>query len=249
MFNQYTLDYSELPNPFVLLSDSIEFENITKGRIGTNIFQIQNDLIPLVRTTTKYNKPGQKFLPVHSELVNKIRCISGIEEIDFNNGLVEIYSSQYRTMGFHTDQAQDLESDSYICICSFYSDSNTYVPRTLVIKNKSTGIENQIKLTHNSIVLFSTQTNSEHIHKIILDSDLFPDTTWLGITLRLSKTFVKFSNSIPYFYPTKRILRLVESKEEEKEFYKLRSLENSTINFTYPELDWTLSPSDLIEII
>lgn len=246
MFYQYILDYPD--DIFNQLVKSIEFENITKGRKAANIIKYQDNLIPLVRTTTKYNKPVQQFLPIHQDLIKKIKNISDIPYIDFNNGLVEIYTNEYRTMGYHSDQALDLELNSFICIYSCYTNPSKYDCRSLVVKNKLSGIITNINLIHNSVVVFSTQTNSQHLHKIILETNSYQDTKWLGITLRLGKTFIKFIDELPYFYKTNRILRLCVSKEEQKEFYKLRSLENQNMDFSYPQLDITISPSDLVDI-
>ena len=70
---------------------------------------------------------------------------------------------------------------------------------------------------------------------------------WLGITFRLSKTFINFINEIPYFYNSERILKLANN-EETKEFYKLRKNENTNIDFKWPNLDYTINKSDLINL-
>lgn len=36
------------------------------------------------------------------------------------------------------------------------------------------------------------------------------------------------------------------TEEEKKEFYKLRSEENKSLNYEYPQINYTTSPSDLI---
>ena len=90
MFRKFKIE-SDL-NLFDKLSCSLEFDNIVDGRIGTNIVDCTNysdcdcdgytnELIPLVRTTTIYTKPMQKFLPIHYKLVETIKKISCI---DFN---------------------------------------------------------------------------------------------------------------------------------------------------------------------
>ena len=52
-------------------------------------------------------------------------------------------------------------------------------------------------------------------------------------------------NGTPYL--NERILRLANDKEK-SEFYKLRSNENKLIEYVYPELDYTISKSDLMQI-
>ena len=66
---------------------------------------------------------------------------------------------------------------------------------------------------------------------------------WLGITFRMSKTFVHHVKNIPYLYPIYDILRISNEKED-RMFYRLRSQENKNIEFKYPKLDFTISKSD-----
>lgn len=77
-------------------------------------------------------------------------------------------------------------------------------------------------------MLFSIDTNNQHLHK--------SNTRWLGITFRLSKTYIKFLDNVPYVNGT---------EEEKKKFYKLRSLENKTVGYKYPEITYTISGTDL----
>ena len=59
-----------VPNDmFTELANSINFEPITKGRVGTNIVKPIDNSIPIICTTTPYNKPAQLFKPIHDELV------------------------------------------------------------------------------------------------------------------------------------------------------------------------------------
>jgi hypothetical protein len=245
MFNQYKIECSK--NIFFQLKEQINFENITTGRIGGNILNIQNNLIPIVRTTTKYKNPAHCFTNLHFELINKIKDISNISHLTFNNALIEIYTNEYKTMKFHSDQALDLKNNSYICIYSCYSNPLNHDLRKLIIKNKLSNEIKEINLFNNSITIFSTTDNSENLHKIILDTNIcFDNSEWMGITFRLSKTFIKFINEIPYFYETNNILKLVSCEKEKKEFYNQRKLENQNNEFTYQNINYTISPSDLL---
>lgn len=240
MFSKFNLEFER--NLFDELANTTQFENITKGRKGAILVDTQNDLIPLVRTTTSYDLAPQKFTRTHLHIIEQIKKISNIPELQFNNAMIEIYTSQYQTMGYHSDQAQDLQDNSYICLFSCYNNPSDL--RKLIIKDKITQEESEITLDHNSCVLFSLPTNQKHLHKIILDKNT-SNNTWLGITFRLSKTFVNFMNGTPYL--NERILRLANDKEK-SEFYKLRSNENKLIEYVYPELDYTISKSDLMQI-
>jgi hypothetical protein len=278
MFRKFHIDTHTQINLFDDLSKSCEFENITKGRLGGNLACIKDDnLIPIVRTTTVYVKPVQKFLPIHLELIEKIKTsckANGFEskELEFNNGLIEIYDNQYTKMGFHSDQSLDLKPGSFICIYSCYSDSNpkSHQLRKLIIKKKlaETNAEpesnpesnpesklnqdkhfdyHEIILTPNSVVIFDTDTNQKYLHKIILgETKNLDQIKWLGITFRSSNQNVVFFNEIPYLLNSGKELVLA-TETEKKEFYKLRSKENQLDNFTYPFLNYTISPSDLIK--
>ena len=112
-------------------------------------------------------------------------------------------------------------------------------------------------MEHNSIILFSTASNHKHLHKIILehqnkndnlDKTRNSDNRWLGITFRLSKIFIKFKNKIPYIQSTNNILRIATDLER-KEFYKHKGTENSSNEYKYPEIDYTISKNDLMSIL
>ena len=232
-------------NQFDQLSDSINFEDIINGRKGANLVDYFDGLIPIIRTTTNYIQPNQKFQQIHYEIIKMIKVISKIEDLDFNNAMVEIYDSQYRTMKFHSDQALDLADDSYICIFSCYNECDNNNIRKLKTKNKTTNECLDITMDHNSVIIFSTETNKNHVHKIVLETK--SNNKWLGITFRLSKTFIKFIDQVSYFHPTDKILRMAND-EEKKEFRKSKGIENIKIGYDYPDWDYTLSISDLIPI-
>jgi hypothetical protein len=225
-------------NSFTKLSEHTEFEDVCNGRLGA----VLNEDNSLVRTTTKYKLGNQPFNDNHYEVINKIKKKMKGLNIQFNNAMLEIYDGKYRKMGFHTDQSQDLVKNSYICLFSCYDDPNADL-RSLVIMNKTTGLSSEITLSHNSIVVFSTHTNHNHLHKIILNAQNSKNK-WLGMTLRLSKTFVKFHKDIPYLYPREVILRLANNSEC-REIYKHKGNENKLIDYDWPDLDYTLSTSDL----
>lgn len=244
MFQRFIIDYKN--DIFRSLSEPIIFENVCDGRKAAILADCKNELIPIVRTTTKYNNPVQKFSSPYYELIENIRNVSEIKDLELNNAMAEIYEPTYRNMGFHSDQMLDLSENSYICIFSCYDEpiGKNIGIRKLKIRNKESGTYSEILLEHNTVVIFPIDANRKHVHKIILD---VPKTKskWLGVTFRLSKTFIDIENSIPYFRPEKKILRLA-SEDERREFLKHKSLENATINHSYPEICYTLSISDLL---
>ena len=50
MFIKYKFDYTT--NPFNDFINNVKFENITNGRKGTNTVKLENNKVPIVRTTT-----------------------------------------------------------------------------------------------------------------------------------------------------------------------------------------------------
>ena len=159
-------------------------------------------------------------------------------------------------MKFHSDQSLDLDENSFICIFSCYEKQNSN--RILEIKNKLTGKLTEIDLDNNSIILFQLETNSKYLHKIKLKKKSKLDNVdtnqdkWLGVTFRLSKTYLNFEcqefNCLtPVLLNLNKHLRLANDAEE-KEFYNLKNKENNEINFLYPNIEYTISPGDLINI-
>lgn len=96
----------------------------------------------------------------------------------------------------------------------------------------------------------SLDTNRKHLHKIILDSNNIKSVSnikWLGITFRISKTFIQFINEIPYFYRTNNILKLANNIEK-SEFMKYKGLDNKNIHYYYPIIDYTFNITDILPI-
>jgi len=74
----------ELPGTsFEFLSEVIQFESIVRGRQGANLVDYRNGLVPLVRTTTPYQKPNQKISPQHYQIIDCIKQSSGLPDLKF----------------------------------------------------------------------------------------------------------------------------------------------------------------------
>ncbi|MFN8394135.1 MAG: hypothetical protein U0176_05610 [Bacteroidia bacterium] len=157
-------------------------------------------------------------------------------------------------MKYHSDQCLDIAEDSFIALYSRYESPTAMRPgdaRKLKVRSKSGDAEFEFDLAHNSVILFSTETNAHFQHKIVLEpakgATPIPERgRWLGITFRLSKTFIHFRDGKPYF-PNGIELRLADA-EESKEFYRLRGAENAAVGFVYPEVGYTISEGDLMEV-
>lgn len=239
------------------LLESADFENVAKGRIGNHLVKVGEKGIPIVRTTTMYDIPANNFSDIHNQIIESLNIENqninkNLPFLDFDNALIEVYDCNYTTMKYHSDQSMDLEVDSYIGLFTCYENPNELTEkniRKLKLKDRITDEELEISLTHNSVVLFSLETNAKFLHKIILESVPSPkrsekDNKWLGITFRKSKTFIQFRDHLPYFSDGE--LLTLADEDQKKEFFKLRGQENSVLNFTYPKLSYTLSVGDTI---
>ncbi|MGW6712668.1 hypothetical protein ACWF9X_07855 [Streptomyces globisporus] len=233
-------------NLFAELSASALLEDAGKGRRGAVLTGVDaTGAVPLVRTTTRYSTPAQRFRPVHERLARRIQESAGLPT-GFNNALFESCTNAYRTMGAHSDQALDLADDSYIAVFSCYRNPEAGPPRKLIFASKDAdGEKFEVPLTHNSVVAFSVASNRRLRHKIVLASPgEAEENEWLGLTFRTSKTSVRFRDGHACL-PEGARLALADD-EQRSEFYRLRSRENRETDFAYPPLTYTISESDLM---
>ena len=70
------------------------------GRKAATLIDYRDGLIPLVRTTSVYHKPNQKFLPIHFDIIDSIKKTTNYENLEFNNALIEMYNSDYYKMRY-----------------------------------------------------------------------------------------------------------------------------------------------------
>lgn len=240
----YTLDIRR--NLFEELLASLRFEDVGKGRQGAVLVQTdETSHIPIVRTTTRYSAPAQRFRSLHEQLAQQIQAKASLP-VGFNNALIEAYTNAYTTMGSHSDQALDLADESFIAVFSCYKyPEMANPPRKLLFDAKESGSGSfEIPLTPNSVVVFSVDANRRLRHKIVLDTPAkTPENQWLGITFRTSKTFVRFRDDCAYFLDDVRLT--LANDEQRREFFHLRRRENREIDFTYPRITYTISESDV----
>lgn len=246
-------------NMFQALSGSVDFVSTGKGRFGNHLVDKTDKGVPIVRTTTRYDVPAHNFSSLHHNLVDEINKgvkrsdLDNLQSVHFNNALIEIYERNYTKMKYHSDQCVDIDENSYFGLYSCYERPEELTEqsiRKLKVKNKETDEENEILLTHNSVILFSFLSNSKFLHKIVLEAvrnkkRLEFDNRWLGVTFRQSKSFIQFKNSTPCFNDGE-ILKMA-NEDQQREFYKLRGQENSHAGFNYPKLHYTLSLADTLE--
>ncbi|MEW1632813.1 hypothetical protein AB0469_01940 [Streptomyces sp. NPDC093801] len=231
---------------FAELSGSVRWEDVGKGRRGAVLTRVDEaGGVPLVRTTTRYAGPAQRFRAVHERLARRVQEGAALP-VGFNNALVERYTNAYTTMGSHCDQALDLADDSFIAVFSCYEHPDAGPPRKLVFESKESGGGRfEIPLAHHGVVAFSTGSNRRLRHRIVLDKPVpAADNTWLGVTFRTSKTLVRFHGGHGHLPQGARLA--LADEEQRSEFYGLRRRENRETDFAYPPLAYTVSESDLM---
>ncbi|WP_405978800.1 hypothetical protein [Streptomyces sp. NBC_00158] len=233
-------------DPFAELSASVRWEELGKGRRGGVLTRVDEaGGVPLVRTTTRYGSPAQRFGAVHERLARRIQECAGLPA-GFNNALVERYTDAYRKMGAHSDQALDLAGGSFIAVYSCYRNPGTGPLRKLVFEEKGDGgQEFEVPLAHDGVVVFSVGANRRLRHRIVLDAAApAAENEWLGVTFRTSKTLVRFRDGHAYLPEGARLV--AADDEQAREFYRLRRRENQETDFRYPPLAYTVSGSDLL---
>lgn len=241
---------------FHKLEQSVRFKTLYRGRdvaiLVDPISEPDKTLVPIVRTTSVYQQAAQLFSTIHRELLSDLQLFSPLIS-QFNNAMLERYTPEYRKMRFHSDQALDLDPEAHIVIFSCY-DSPQATRRKLVIKDKVTKqVTQEIVLENNMAVYFSMEANRKYVHKIVPTvSDILGK--WIGVTLRKSKTFVVHGNDGSMHLQTDNINqgRIYSanlghpSQGQHAQFLYLRSQENKKVDFSYPAINYTVSPSDLL---
>ncbi|WP_043473974.1 hypothetical protein [Kitasatospora sp. MBT66] len=233
-------------NLFAELSASARLEGTGKGRQGATLTRIDGtDGVPLVRTTTRYGGPVQRFRAVHERLARRIQERAGLA-VGFNNALIETYTNAYTTMGSHSDQALDLADDSFIAVFSCYRYPETDPPRKLIVEPKGSGGEAfGVPLLHHGAVVFSVESNRRLRHRIVLDAPArTADNQWLGVTFRTSRTLLRFRDGLPYLPQGEPLVAADE--DQRQEFFRLRRRENREADFVQPLLTYTISAGDLL---
>jgi hypothetical protein len=230
---------------FAELSASARLEDLGRGRRGAVLVDPDDRRgVPIVRTTTAYTHPAQRFRPVHHALARRIRAAASLA-VAFNNALLEVYTRAYATMGAHSDQALDLDDAGEIALFTCYERPGAAPSRRLVVESKQPdGPAFELPLVHGGVVVFSADTNRRFRHRIVLDpaADASGDV-WLGLTFRTSKTWVRLADGRPVLADGTPLTLADDAAR--RELLQLRRRENQEVDFEYPRVACTLSPSDL----
>lgn len=249
-FRTFDLHTAVGHNRFEDLRDSVRLEKLGKGRQGAVLVMpdASTGAVPIVRTTAKFSNPAHRFGPVHQRLAAHIQSVASLPH-RLNNALLEVYANAYATMGFHSDQALDLLDGSCIALYSCYAAPQHAdpPPRVLVVESKVPGGGRfEIPLAHDSVVVFSLDTNSRFRHKIVLSTTApAQENEWLGVTFRTSRTLVHYTGDGEPCFEDGTPLALVSDDGQRRKFYALRRRENvETGGFSWPPLRYTASRSD-----
>jgi len=247
-FTTITVDLGAPPAAaFQQLLAAVRFEAVAPGRHGLHLTRPGPRGVPIVRTTTRYRHSSQPFAPVHEALIQRIHAAAPTCRSPFNHALTELYEPQYRKMGYHSDQALDLDPESWIAVVSCYErDIASGAPglRQLMVKSKNTADRFTLPMAHGSVVLFSVATNARFSHKIVLPSPSPNAPRWIGLTLRCSKTFLNWRDGVAQFADGTPLTLADETQR--RTFFQMRGAENRDSNFVYPPVPFTLSEGDLL---
>jgi hypothetical protein len=244
MFSQHMIDLG--PKTFEVLAQPEHLTQAARGRRGGLLVHVENEEVPLLRSSSAFDSPCL-FSECHYQLMQRIREVEAAAL--FNNAMIEMYDANYTTMGFHTDCGLDLAPGTFIALFSCYNDPDAVDNyRTLHIRNKTTNEETKLTLHHNSVVLWSVEANKQHVHSIILEAAApSKKVAWLGLTLRCSKTFVRFDEDrVPRLIASNKVLHLA-SVQEKHALFRQKGAENRLVEFDYNDgIDFTVSPGDLV---
>lgn len=229
---------------FAALSASVRLEDLGKGRRGAVLVADDPRGIPIVRTTTTYALPAQRFRPIDTTLARQIGACASLA-VPFNNALLEVYTDAYTTMRAHSDQALDLDDTGEIAVFSCYEHPGAGSSRRLLVESKEPGGPSFVlPLLHGHVVVFSAETNRRFRHRLVLDPDTgVRDNRWLGLTFRTSKTWVCIRDGQAVLADGTPLT--LANDEQRREFLQLRRRENQETRFVYPRITFTLSPGDL----
>ncbi len=229
---------------FAELSASAPLEDLGKGRRGAVLVIDDSRGVPIVRTTTAYALPAQRFRPIHTTLAQQIGACASLA-VPFNNALLEVYTDAYTTMRAHSDQALDLDDAGAIAVFSCYEHPEAGPSRRLMVESKDPGGPSfVIPLLHGHVIVFAAETNRRFRHRIVMDPATgVRDNRWLGVTFRTSKTWVCISDGQAVLADGTPLT--LASDDQRHEFLQLRRRENQETSFFYPRITFTLSPSDL----
>lgn len=241
-------------NIYQELYESVDWESVGKGRQGAVLVEPDRDRsVPIVRTTTQYQNPAQVFSPLHSKLARQIEHVASLP-FPLNNALIEHYTLQYAKMGMHSDQALDLRHGSHVAVFSCYKSPGHWNRKLVVEPKAGDGVKGfEVPLLHNTIVVFSLDTNQRFRHKIVLaetDCQEAAENEWLGVTFRTSDHFIKYreqkDGTVDALLEDGKALSLADPQEKGR-FYQLRGRENKEVDFHYPtDMTFTISKSDTV---
>jgi hypothetical protein len=243
----FTATQIDLGATFEQLEASLRFETVAIGRKGVHLTRPGPRGVPLVRTTTCYRDAAQPFGSLHEAIVERVVAASCLPQPGFNHALAELYEPQYRKMGYHSDQALDLDPGSTVAVVSCYDRDvgpDDRGVRQLMVKSKTTDERFTLPMQHGSVIEFSVATNARFAHKIILPTADANAPRWIGLTLRQAKTFVTWRDGKPYFEDGSALV--LADDEQRHTFFRLCGAENRAPEFEYPPLHFTVSDGDLL---
>jgi hypothetical protein len=104
MFNYNLLNFEK--NLFQELYTNNFDINCKDDKQNERLINLSNENIPIVRTTTIYKNKPKLFTKLEYTIIQQIKKKCQIEiDSEFNNAMIEVYTSNYSKMKFHSDQS------------------------------------------------------------------------------------------------------------------------------------------------
>jgi len=233
-----TLFYNVLPKSisdtvFQKLKDEISWKEMYHNDIPVNrLVSVQastaNGLTPLYRfPNDSYFKP-ENWTPtmnVIKEIVEK-RLSHPI-----NHGKIQFYENGLSYIGPHSDKTLDIAKGSCIINMSLGG------TRTFVLRNKTTFEQQNIKLPHNSILMFGLNTNMKWTHGVPKEPEMHEER--ISIVFRDIATFETSNGDIIGQGSKKNLDPNINEKEEQLKLVKSFHRENQQADF-----DWNAEYGD-----
>jgi hypothetical protein len=201
---------------------AVPLEQVSRSRHAAMVATLPE---AMVRSMTPYTAP--LYVGPHLKSV----------PLAANNLMVEKYDRKCAAkhpMAWHSDMSMDLEPGSAIGIWAMGSGCSLHV------KHKARDEEQVVPLAQDTLVSFSTEFNSTHVHRLCFENDARAEPSVIIVTFRVSSCVLTHMD----------VDCIVGDADRIRDFRHSRKQENLVVGpYTYPVgmARWSLSPGDSLE--
>jgi hypothetical protein len=201
---------------------AVPLEQVTRSRHAA---MVATQPEAMVRSMTPYTAP--LYVGPHLKSV----------PLAANNLMVEKYDRKCAAkhpMAWHSDMSIDLEPGSAIGIWAMGSGCSLHV------KHKARDEEQVVPLSQDTMVSFSTEFNSTHVHRLCFENDAHAEPSIIIVTFRVSSCVTTHMD----------VDCIVGDADRIGDFRHSRKQENLVVGpYAYPVhmTKWSLSPGDSLD--